>query len=167
MANLNHNANQNQLPTVRPDQSTIRYLANDIYNRMFHRKYNQRIIKYNSDDIIYLLNLLSQKDEIPQSLQFRWGDAVISAPAMKQCFNNFGVRGNKLQQQTKQAMASSVIVFDNNHNVTNAKHLKWMIPHTSNPGKNSFISKCAKIRADFDSNNTNILCVDEIRSRMS
>ncbi len=159
-------ANQ-QLQTMRPHPNTISNLADRINQNLFHRKYDNKIVKYNSADIIKLLNRVSQKPEIPQELKHNWGDAIISAPSMKACFDKFGIRGNKLQQQNKEAIGSSMMVLDNNNNVMNTNYLKWMIPQTSNPGKNSFIEKCKQIRVNFDTNNSNILCNAETLRRMS
>ncbi len=155
------------MQTKRPSDRAIRNLAETINNRLFKLKYDNQAIKYNSQDIIKLLNLVSCIEEIPAELKCNWGYAIISMTTMKEAFNTFGTRGNKLQQQNKQTMTSSVIVVDNNDNVVNKQMIKFMIPQTTNPAKNAFLNKCKQIRKDFNSNNTNILCINKTTSRMS
>ncbi len=155
------------MQTKRPTDRSIRNLADQVYDRMFHQKYDNKIIKYTQQDIIQFLNLMSQKPDVTDPIKCYWGDAIISMPSMKSCFNQMGIRGNKLQQQGKQTMCSSVMVLDGNNNIVNKKMIKDIIPQKSNPCKNAFVKKCKQIRTDFNANNTNILCNDETLTRMS
>ena len=73
---------------------------------------------------------------------------TISSP--KETLHKFGIRGQALQQQNKQAIISSLIVQDNNGNIMNKKSLRNLLPHKSTKGANSYIDKCGLLRREFD-----------------
>ena len=155
------------LPTKQPHKDTINNLASTIHDAISNRIHNGHRIVYDEEDIICLLNNVSQRDNIPQSLQFRWGDAVRAAQSQHHCMDSMGIRGGKTKQQNKQAIVSSSITFDNNGNINNKKYCKSLLPHKSNPGKNAFLNKAATIRNDFESGRAGILCEERKLSRNS
>ena len=158
--------NQNNIK--RPSQNQIYALGRNIKNRMFYQRGNDgRIIKYGSEDIIRLLNYVSNQNEIPQSVRIPWGDTVRSSKSQKAAMRAMRVRGTRLQQQNKQAVFSSAIALDENNNIMNKRLLYNMVPHRSKHGKLSFIERCRDIRVQYDGDNSNILCLDTTFTRNS
>ena len=74
-------------------------------------------IKYNRDDIIFLLNYIGCRVSNDVSeLKFNWGDAIISQAAAKQAIHDIVVRGGAIKHHNKQAIISTQVVFDENNN---------------------------------------------------
>lgn len=150
-------------PTARPSTQTIYNLGDTIINRLFHKRYNGHIIRYNTEDIIQLLNYVSTNTtHIPDDINTRWGDAIATISAPKYTLHKFGIRGQSYQQQNKQAIISSLIVKDNAGNITNKKLLRNMLPHKSTKGAHLFIDKCRTLREEFDKESTGILVLCDL-----
>ena len=148
--------------TKRPHRNNITRLKDTVINRLFNKIDNNdgRIVKYDIDDIVNVLNKIGVHSNIPEELRMPWGDAIRSIQSTQNGLQQIGIRGHKLQMQNKQAMVSGMIVFDDNGNICNRKLLQNMLPHKSNKGGNNFIDKCGRIRRDFDENKTDNLCID-------
>ena len=156
-------------PIIRPTTRTIYNLGNDILERLFNKRYRNNIIRYNQEDIIKLLNYVSNNSTfIPDNLQTPWGDAIHTiASGAKSALHKIGTRGTSIQQQNKESIVSSLTLIDANNNIMNKKLLDSIVPHKSRVGGNKFINKCKSIRMDFNAGNKNILCAIKTFTRNS
>ena len=147
-------------PIVHPSDETIRQLGITIIQRLFHQTYRNAILRYRVQDIIKLLNYVSNNSTyIPDEIQLPWGDAITTLRALQATLHKFGVRGSVTAQHNKQAIVSSLIVTDENKNILNRKLLNDFVPHKSWHGTNTFLQKCKRLREEFD-DNTSGICVN-------
>ena len=144
--------------TRRPSNTTIYNHGITIINFLYHKSYNNQNILYNARDIISLLNYISKDISTPNELKIPWGDAIQAACAAKTAVHKIGVKGNKLQQQTKQSIISSFIVLDENKNIINKSLINKIAPHKAPQCKRKYIYECADIRGKFNDEIINILC---------
>lgn len=145
-------------PIVRPSTQTIYNLGKTIIRRLFNRKYNGNLIRYNTEDIVTLFNYVSNNsNHIPDDINIPWGDAIMTLSSAQSTLHKLGIRGQAIQQHNKQAILSSLIVKDNNNDIKNMKLLRNLAPHKSINGKKEFIRKCKQIRDEFDCNFSNVL----------
>lgn len=155
-------------PICRPSTQTIYNLGETIITRLFHKRYNGHIIRYTAADIVQLLNYISTNTtHIPDDINTRWGDAIMTVSAPKAVLQQFGIRGTAEQQHNKQAIVSSLIVTDDNGNIINKKFIRNMLPHKSTKGAYSFMDKCGKLRNKFENECCGILCDMTKYSRQS
>ena len=149
-------ANQSVSLEKRPSSNTIYRLGNKIKKFLFE----QDDYYYHTDDIILLLNYVSKDDKIPNTLKILWGDAITSMITIKESIHKIGVRGNKLKQQNKQSIISSLIILDDNNKILNEGIVQQMIPQKGRTNKKNFIKHCKQIKRNFILGNTDILCDD-------
>ena len=63
--------------------NTITNLGDTIIQRLFHQRYRCSMIRYNTENIVTLLNYITQHTtHIPKNIHIPWGDAIrkLSAP---------------------------------------------------------------------------------------
>ena len=141
--------------SVRPHVSTIRNLADTVIDRMFNQMRGGRVIKYNGEDILKLLNYISRRGaaDIPNHLKGPWGQMIASQISQKECMHTMGVRGHKLIRQNKEAIIGSALVLDQNHNIMNKKWIREMLPHRNESAAREALTKIHGLRQEFDSGN--------------
>ena len=162
----NHAINQNH--TKRPTRCQIYELGQRINERLFHQRSNDgRIIKYEAEDIIRLLNYVSNKNDIPQSLRVPWGDTSVASNHKNKRYvlwehedPNCSNRTNRRYSRAPSYWTKTTIYW------TNGCYIKWA-PHRNSAGKRVFINRCKQIRLQFNVDNTNILCLDPKFTRNS
>ena len=81
--------------TKRPHRNTITNLKNTVIDRLFNKiDYRDgRIVKYNIDDIVDVLNKIGQHHHIPEQLRLPWGDAIRSINSLKNGLHQIGIPG--------------------------------------------------------------------------
>ena len=137
---------------------TIRNLKRNIIDALFHRMNAGQTILYREQDIVALLNYLGQDPQIPGRLRGAWGDAICTLSSTKKAVHDIGVRGDKIKQYNKQAIMSSLVVFDENNAVKNMDFLMEVAPHKSKKGASVYIDKVVNIRREFDRGSISVLC---------
>ena len=92
-------------PICRPSTQTIYNLGDTIIQRLFNKRYDGHIIRYNADDIIQLLNYVStHTTHIPEEIDTGWGDAILTITAPKATLHKFAIQDVADQQHNKQAI---------------------------------------------------------------
>ena len=62
---------------VTPHYNTITNLADTIIQRLFHQRYRNSIMRYNTENIVTLLNYITQHTtHIPEGVRIQWRDAM-------------------------------------------------------------------------------------------
>ena len=78
-------------PIRHPSDETIRQLGNTIIQRLFHKRYQNEIIRCRTQDIVKLVNYVSTNStHIPDDIQIHWGDAIATLSSPKEVLHKFG-----------------------------------------------------------------------------
>ena len=145
-------------PIVRLSTQTIYNLGDAIIQRLFNKRCDGNPIRYNTEDIITLLNYVSNNNtHIPDDVQIPWGDAIITLSSPKDTLQEMCIRCTLSQQHNKLAIVSSLIVQDGSTISKNEKLLKTLIPHKSRKSGNEFIGDCKLLTNNFDKDISNVL----------
>ena len=151
--------------TRRPDESSIYRLKDRVINHFFHRQYQQQQIEYQEEDIIKFLNALGK--EMPNNMGIKgpWGDMIKGAASAKTAVHTMGVRGSQTRHHCKQAILSSMMVLDDQNEVTNMPLLREMAPHKCNKSRKAYLEKCKQVRLALDRGISDVLCVVQLQQR--
>ena len=127
---------------------------------MFQRADCSRHFKF--DDVIAVLNQLSQKKHAPNPTKILWGDALAGIVSMQSCMKKIGTRGTDQQQNTKKAVIAMLSVTDAaTGTLKNRPLLNAIAPHIDKNERAKFVNKGVARRAAFEATGDAIkLCYD-------
>ena len=112
---------------------------------------------YAINDVAASLDIVSSQDSrgrynaAPNPSKILWGQALLSAVAIKDSMDGIGLRGSNEQLNAKKAIVASCAKLDpTNNKLQNEKLLKALLPHKSCSGKTKFVKSCTERRAKFE-----------------
>ena len=125
---------------------TIQRMAEKLNKDLFCNKRYYYDIK----SIIKLLNQLSRYDRAPNPYNLDWGYGIASIQSVHDIMHKLDTRGTDIQQQVKQGIGASILVFKEDYDIDNKKLIDRILPHKDEQARDDWIQKCVMRRRVFD-----------------
>ena len=135
------------MPNVlRPSRATVYLIAAPIIQYIFQYEWNY-------EAMLLLMDIIANDPRTPNPHKIKFGNAIDGINNTKNRFQEIGVQGTWYKQQAKQAVACSLMKFDDDGNLHHRSNqlLNNLLPHKDRNSRDEWKHKCVTYLKDYQS----------------